>query len=108
MAAVPTLEQVRAYLQVDPDRLPDDQLQRMYDAALTEQAQLCRYTDDLADYPAPLAQAFLRRVQREVAAKAIPLGLVGPEGGDFGPMAVPFFDSLIEAHERGYRRLAVG
>jgi hypothetical protein len=108
----PTLVEVRAYLGVGADQLPDDQLERIYGAAQIEQAQLCRQAgtpDALApEIPFPLAQALLRRVQREVAAKSIPLGLVGPEGGDFGPTQVPYFDSLVEGHERGYRRVVLG
>lgn len=98
-----TLEQVRAYIGVPATALPDDQLQTMLDAALEDQGNRCAvdpYTD-------ALVQALYRRVQREVASKNLPLGMVGIDA-EYGPQRIPVFDALIEDHERPYRLQVVG
>lgn len=74
----------------------------MYDAAVTDQELRCLIPDDPTAFPAPLAQAFLRRVQRELAARNLPLGMVGVDA-EYGPQRIPYLDALIEDHERGFR-----
>jgi hypothetical protein len=54
-------------------------------------------------YPDALAQAMLRRVQREIAARNLPLGMVGLEA-EYGPANIPAYDALVEHHEAPYRR----
>jgi len=108
MPGTPTLAQVRAYIGVSVQAVSDEDLERMRQTAIDAQVKRCRDTEDSAALPDPLAQALLRRVQRQVAAKAIPLGLTGPEQGEYGPTRIPFFDSEIEDHERDYRRVVVG
>lgn len=60
--------------------------------------------DEEATYPDALAMALLRRVQREVAARNLPLGMVGLDASEYGPTRVPYFDAQIEMHEHPYRR----
>ena len=57
-------------------------------------------------YPDALCQALLRRIQREVAARNLPLGMVGLEA-EYGPANIPAFDALIEHHEHAYRRVVL-
>jgi hypothetical protein len=59
------------------------------------------------NYPAALYQALLRRVQREVAARNLPLGMVGLDAAEYGPARLPALDALVEDHERAYRRQVV-
>lgn len=59
-----------------------------------------------ASYPVALAQALLRRVQREIAGRNLPLGMVGLES-EYGPQSIPAFDALVEHHEHAYRRVVL-
>lgn len=101
MTAPLDLVTVRAYLRVPATALSDEDLGRMVDAQADDQAQRCVWADP---YPAALEQALLRRVQREVAARNLPLGMVGLDAQEYGPQRLPFLDSLVEEHERGYRK----
>lgn len=110
MGTIPDLAAVRAYLKVPAAVLPDADLELMLGAALGDQIARCQWGTDPAvpnpadDYPDPLAMALMRRVQREAAARNLPLGMVGLDAGEYGPTRLPAFDALIEEHERGYRR----
>lgn len=105
MTSPPTLQQVRDYLGVPATHISDEVLQTMLDACLGDQAARCTWVADA--YPPELTQALYRRVQREVAAKNLPLGMVGIDA-EYGPQAIPVYDSLIEAHERAWRVQVVG
>jgi len=110
MGAIPDLATVRDYLRVPATVISDDDLERMRLAALTDQMARCTWpgqdTPDTADdeYPDALAQALLRRIQREAAAKNLPLGMVGLDGGEYGPQSLPAWDALISEHEKAFRR----
>src|SRR5215831_2221158 len=112
MGEVPDLETVRGYIRVPATILSDEDLERMRLAALTDQMARCAWEgmDDpsATTYPDTLAQALLRRIQRECAAKNLPLGMVGLDGGEFGPQTLPAYDALIAEHEHGFRRVVVG
>jgi hypothetical protein len=102
----PTIEETRAYIGVPATALPDDQLTRIYNAQTQEQNARCTIPVDEngdEDYPDALGQAFLRRVQREVSAKNLPLGMVGVDAAEYGPQRLPFLDALVEENERPYR-----
>lgn len=101
MAAPLDLGTVRGYLRVPATALSDADLQRMLDACAGDQAQRCVWTEP---YPDALSQALLRRIQREVAARNLPLGMVGLDAAEYGPQRLPFLDALVEEHERGYRK----
>jgi len=107
MAAPLTLEEVRAYLRVPATTLSDDDLQRMLDAAADDQAQRCTWEPDPAPFPSALEQALLRRVQREVAARNLPLGMVGMDAAEYGPQSLAAYDALVGQHERAYRKVVL-
>ena len=113
MGTVPDLTTVRGYVRVPASSLTDEDLERMRVACLEDQAARCVWPDLDSDgkpdpnlYPDALAQALLRRVQREVAARNLPLGMVGIEA-EYGPANIPAFDALIEHHEHAYRRVVL-
>lgn len=100
----PDLADVRAYIRVPATSLPDDDLLRFMAAAAQDQADRCntdRGRDPDGLVADALAQAFFRRVQREVAAKNLPLGMVGVDATEYGPTRIQL-DALIVDHERGY------
>lgn len=99
------LPTVRGYLQVPATLLTDEDLQRMLDTAKADQSSRCTIPDGGA--PA-LDQALLRRVQREVAARNLPLGMVGLDGAEYGPSSLAAYDALVEQHERAYRSQVLG
>jgi len=101
VAAPLDLATVRAYLRVPATALSDEDLQRMIDTSAADQSARCTW-DDAADFPVALEQALLRRVQREVAARNLPLGMVGLEA-EYGPQSLAAYDALVEQHERAYR-----
>jgi hypothetical protein len=94
------LATVRGYLAVPATVLSDADLDRMLATAVADQAARC--TIPSGEVPA-LDQALLRRVQREVAARNLPLGMVGLDSSEYGPERLPFYDALVEEHERAYR-----
>lgn len=115
MTGPPTLEQVRAWIKVPASQLSDEDLQQILDAELAIQARLLRVTAGSAfgasfsdafgddDYPAALSRACLRRCQREVAARNVPLGLVGSEAAEYGQVRLPAWDAEIARLEASYR-----
>lgn len=110
MGEIPTLALVREYLRVPATVLSDQDLERMRIACLTDQLARCKWPgmeSEPPDYPDALSQALLRRIQRECAAKNLPLGMVGLDGGEFGPQKLPAWDALILEHELPYRRQVV-
>jgi hypothetical protein len=99
------LATVRAYIRVPTTNLSDEDLGRMVDACSADQWARCVWDPDA--YPPPLAQGLLRRVQREVAARNLPLGMVGLDAAEYGPQRLPTLDALVEDHERAYRRVVL-
>jgi len=99
------LAAVRAYVQVPAPVLSDADLQRMLDTATADQAARCTVPETV---PAPLEQAILRRVQREIAARNLPLGMVGLDASEYGPARIPYYDALVDEHERAYRTQVIG
>jgi hypothetical protein len=59
-------------------------------------------TGEEATYPEPLARSLLRRVQREIAAKSVPLGLVGGEASEWSPVGLQSWDAEISRLEASY------
>ena len=98
--AKPTAAEVRAYVKVPATALSDADLARMYVAAGDDQTQRCRIPDP---YPDALGQALLRRIQREIAARNLPLGVMGADAAEYAPTKVPTYDALVEHHEAAYR-----
>jgi hypothetical protein len=101
------LATVRAYLKIPATALSDEDLTRMLDASRADQSARC--VAPLGEESvAALDQALLRRVQREVAARNLPLGMVGLDAAEYGPQRLPYFDALVEEHERAYRLVVLG
>lgn len=105
MGTVPDLATVRAYLKVPVTALSDEDLTRMLNACQEDQAARCAWSG--AEYPDALGMALLRRVQREVAARNLPLGMVGLDASEYGPTRLPYLDALVEEHERAFRRVVL-
>ena len=107
----PDLETVRGYIRVPATSLPDEDLQRIMVTAATDQAARCN--TDLGRDPADgavngsLEQAFFRRVQREVAGRNLPLGMVGVDSAEYGPTRIAA-DQLIDEHERAFVKAVLG
>lgn len=100
---VPTLAEVRAWANVPATVLPDAILQQVLTAELMLQARLCTLP---LPYPDELAQALLRRVQRHIAARNLPLGLTA-EGYEYGPARLPRYDQEIERLEAPHRAVVL-
>jgi hypothetical protein len=107
-----TVAEVRAYIRVPATAISDDDLTRMMETAAADVVARCRWPGmdtetDPAPAPPALEQGWLRRIQREVTARNLPLGLVGLDSGEYGPQRLPAWDALIEEHERAYRRVVL-
>jgi hypothetical protein len=53
--------------------------------------------------PPPLARALIRRVQRQVAVRNIPLAWASDVAAEFGPLMVPAWDAEVSRLESSYR-----
>jgi hypothetical protein len=104
---VPDLTQARAWVGVPESAISDEDLQQILDAEQEIQARTCRLPEDTVEdpgtYPAALSRALLRRCQREVAVRNLPLGALGGEGSEFGPMTLPSWDAEVSRLEATYR-----
>jgi hypothetical protein len=105
-AGYPDITEVRAYIRVPATSLPDPDLTRMMITAATDQTARCntaigRDVDGAVN--GSLEQAFYRRVQREVAGRNLPLGMVGVDSTEYGPTRIAA-DQLIDEHERAFVR----
>jgi hypothetical protein len=107
----PDITAVRAYIRVPATSLPDADLLRMMCTAATDQTARCNtatgYDVENQRVNASLEQAFYRRVQREVAGRNLPLGMVGVDSAEYGPTRIAA-DNLIDEHERAYVRAVLG
>lgn len=108
MNGVPTRDQVRQWIGVPVSAVTDADLDQILAAELAIQARTCRLPDDSdpdnpATYPEALARAVMRRCQREVAARAVPLGAIGNEANEYGAMTLPRWDAEISRLEASYR-----
>jgi hypothetical protein len=111
---VPTPEQVRAWTRVPASSISDEDLEQILDAELAIQARTCSLPEDPdpitggeATYPAALSRAALRRCQRQIAARSLPLGILGADSTEFGPITLRAWDAEIVRLEASYRRVVV-
>jgi len=107
----PEIDAVRTFIRVPATSLPDADLQRFMTTAATDQTARCN-TDvgrdpETGAVNGSLEQAFYRRVQREVAGKNLPLGMVGVDSAEYGPTRIAA-DQLIDEHERAFVRAVLG
>ena len=107
MTTIPDLAEVRAWLGVGMSVISDAQLQRVYDGERALQADLCVIPEDPDLFPAPAAEGLFRRVGRAVAARGVPLGLLGIEG-EYGAARLPSTDAEIARVEQTIRRGVLG
>jgi len=101
----PTIAEVRAWLQVPASAVSDEQLTLVLEAEAAVQGRACRLVDGAAQ--PHLAQALLRRCGRTVAARGVPLGLLGADA-EYGPTRLSRWDAEIERLEGPDRILVFG
>lgn len=106
------LAELRAWVQVPATVLSDAQLQQVLDAETILQARACTVPRDpdtgaALDLTPDLVQAVYRRVAREVAARGVPLGMLGADS-EYGPSRLSRWDAEIDRLEAPNRRLVFG
>lgn len=89
-----------------------DSIEAITDALAAEtaaQARRCIIPTDPADYPADLAEALKRRVQRNLRMRTVtlPSELAGEYGSE-GNSYLPFNDPEIARLERPHRKVVMG
>jgi hypothetical protein len=102
---IPDLAEVRAWIQIPASAVPDDMLQGVLDAEVILQAAACR-VDELGPDAAQV-QALYRRCGREVAARGVPLGMIGADS-EYGPARISRWDSEVDRLEGPTRVLVFG
>lgn len=102
-----TLPQVRAWVGVSPTQVTDEQLATVLGAEVALQAQACA-VPVVGPLPDHLVQALYRRVARVLAARQVPLGLVGDPASEAGQARLATFDAEVERLEGGVRRVVFG
>ena len=79
----------------------------MLDAEVLLQARACRVPTDGTPGPAPAVQAVYRRCAREVAARGVPLGMLGADS-EYGPARLSRWDAEIDRLEGRDRVVVFG
>lgn len=102
--ALPTVDDVARYLKGAAASWSTAELQDELDAEAEHQQAKCGVR---AAYPAPLRKALLRRVQRALAMRALPLATVQGDA-DGGNILLPGNDPEVRRLEAPYRKLATG
>lgn len=102
--AIPDLAAVKAYLGASAAQWSDADLSAVLASETAAQALACVIPDT---YPDDMAQALLRRVQRALSLRALPLGMVQGDA-EGGSTVLPGRDPEIRRLEAGHRRLVVG
>lgn len=101
----PDVPAVRAYLKEAGLQWSDAELQDELDAETASQASVCRVG---AVYPADLRKALLRRVQRALAMRALPLAVLQGDAELGTTTMLPGRDPEVRRLESPYRRRPVG
>jgi hypothetical protein len=102
----PALDDVRAWIQVPATVLDDPQLAQVIAAEATIQGDLLTF--DPFDFPRPdVVQALYRRVGRAVAARGVPLGVMGADA-EYGAVVLSRWDAEISRLEGPTRTLVFG
>lgn len=102
--AIPDLAAVKAYLGASAGQWTDGDLGDVLASETAAQALACTVPES---YPADLGQALLRRVQRALTLRTLPLGMVQGDA-EGGSTVLPGRDSEVRRLEAGHRRLVVG
>lgn len=106
MAAPVDIADVRAWANISPGSITDEQLQQVLDAEAALQAARCTVPDGDEPLPAELIQALYRRCAREVSTRSLPLGFLS-DTSEFGPVRLPSYDAEIERLEGPHIVIAV-
>jgi hypothetical protein len=110
VAAVPNVDEVRAWLKLADSSMSDEELADVLAGEVEDQGDVCRipleYPGDPNAYPHKLRMAIFRRCGRHVAARGIPLGTISSD--EFGPSRLASFDAEIERLERSRRKFVFG
>jgi hypothetical protein len=103
---VPTVAECRAWGNIGAG-ITDADLQALLDAELRIQTDTCVLDVDddgvTLVLPQPLSRALIRRVQREVAVRNIPLAWASDVAAEYGPLMVPAWDAEVSRLESSYR-----
>lgn len=103
MAVVyPDLPAVKVYLGERALAQSDATLQEALAAEIAAQAAVCRVGDP---YPNDMANALLRRVDVNLAMRALPLGV---QSSDTGMVSLGSNDPVVRRLEKPYRKLVMG
>lgn len=104
----PVLSDVKTYLGEAAARWSDPELQAALDTETQAQIETCRIpTDPFNDvYPVTLGEALKRRVQRNLALRALPLAVLQGDAQG-GGMYLPSKDVEVRRLEAPYRKLVV-
>jgi hypothetical protein len=105
---VPTIPEIRAWSQIS-GQVTDAQLEQVLAAEVALQDAATRWgevTTPTGPRPAPLTQALMRRVAREVAARDQALGIV--QDAEYGAVRLSPWDAEIVRLERPYQRQVLG
>lgn len=104
----PSIADIRAWCQVGPTVVTDEMLGTVRDAEIELQSAACTGLGELypGEMPSSLAQALMRRVARQLAARGVPLGVTGAD--EYGPMVLPAYDTEIARLEAPWRAIPVG
>lgn len=103
---VPTTAEVRAWIQVPASAVTDPQLEGILAAEVALQGAACRVPPDAIEV-SELRQALYRRCGREVAARGVPLGMVGADA-EYGPSRLSRWDAEVDRLEAARRILVFG
>lgn len=101
---LPTLTAVKTYLGEVAAQWTDPDLTDALTAEAAAQARVCRVR---ADYPADLREALLRRVQRNLAMRALPLAVLQGDA-EAGSTVLPGRDPEVRRLEAPHRKVVVG
>lgn len=104
-AGMPTVDDVAAYMGAASASWTAAQLQGALDAEAAAQRAICLVG---AVYPADLREALLRRVQRNLAMRQLPLAVLQGDAETGSNTVLPGRDPEVRRLEAPYRRLVVG
>lgn len=102
----PTVDAVRAWIQVPATILDDPQLAGVIGSEAELQLALLTF-DPLGPYRDDVVQALYRRVARQVAARGVPLGILGSDA-EYGGVYLGRWDAEIARLEGPSRALVMG
>lgn len=108
MSTRPDLDDVKTYLGTIGTAAgkSDDQIQQALTAEIADQNARCRIPTDPDAFPAALAEALRRRVARNLAMRAIPLGV--QTDAELGGLRLGSKDPEVLRLEAPHRKRVVG